>query len=163
MSDEPEQPDDVSDVLGRIGRIREPRDLGPAHCPKCGGQQTVTYLDAWNQGDYHCDACGRIERHRKWVERGEGDSLGPNTLASRSAGKHPFLVCYDYGTGGVWAYILAERESDIPRRFPDLRVVRHRPEWMSEAEAERIAVEMTLDIDDTMSDFLNALRGAGEP
>ncbi len=61
--------------------------------------------------------------------------------------KKPFLVCYDYGQGGVWAFVEAASEHDILRRFPELQVVGKRPSWMSETEMARIRERRTLDLD----------------
>jgi hypothetical protein len=42
--------------------------------------------------------------------------------------KRRFLVNYDYGMGGAWAFVLAEAEEEIVRRFPELTVVTDPPE-----------------------------------
>jgi hypothetical protein len=34
--------------------------------------------------------------------------------------KREYLVLYDYGMGGVWAYLTAENEDQIRERFPQL-------------------------------------------
>ncbi len=60
--------------------------------------------------------------------------------------KQPFLVVYDYGQGGVWAYAEAYSEDDVLRRFPELQVVETRPIWMSDEYAALLA-RGTLDID----------------
>lgn len=60
--------------------------------------------------------------------------------------KRAFLVCYDYGQGGVWAFVEAPSKLDIMRRFPELQVVDSTPGWMSEGELARIRAR-TLDLD----------------
>jgi hypothetical protein len=35
--------------------------------------------------------------------------------------KRKFLVSYDYGMGGAWAYVLAESEADIAARSTGTR------------------------------------------
>ncbi|MGI5146298.1 hypothetical protein ACQEVC_07880 [Plantactinospora sp. CA-294935] len=80
--------------------------------------------------------------------------------------KQEFLVVYDYGTGGVWAYIVAESEEQIAQHFPELRVVSIRPGWMDEREETSIRERLTIDIDDLQHQFLAALirarsQGAG--
>ena len=72
--------------------------------------------------------------------------------------KHPFLVLYDYGQGGVWAVILARSESEIRRRFPMLEVHRGPPDWLTGSDLSQIEHTMTIDIDDETNAFLAALR-----
>ena len=43
--------------------------------------------------------------------------------------KRPFLVVYDYGMGGLWAYVWAESEDQIAEKL-DAEVVRELPEWL---------------------------------
>lgn len=63
-----------------------------------------------------------------------------------------FLVVYDYGQGGVWAFVRAPSPDEIRRRFPELRVVSERPPWMSD--------ELRLQIEETESyDLDEAPRG----
>jgi len=51
-----------------------------------------------------------------------------------------FLVVYDYGQGGVWAYITARSSTEIVDRYPELRVVEVPPDWMSEERRARLPV-----------------------
>lgn len=46
-----------------------------------------------------------------------------------------FLVAYDYGMGGVWAFARATSAEEVTRTFPELAVVNVRPDWMT-AEVE---------------------------
>jgi hypothetical protein len=39
-------------------------------------------------------------------------------------------VVYDYGQGGVWAFIWAQSADDIRQRFRDLEVVNTLPSWL---------------------------------
>jgi hypothetical protein len=71
--------------------------------------------------------------------------------------KQEFLVVYDYGTGGVWAYIVADSEERIAQSFPELRVVSTRPQWIDEREEALIRERMTIDVDDLANPFLAAL------
>jgi len=71
--------------------------------------------------------------------------------------KHPYLVLYDYGQGGVWAYILAESKAQIRNTFPDLVVHDEPPKWMSAEELDSIRKKMTIDIADDHSRFLSRL------
>ena len=49
-----------------------------------------------------------------------------------------YLVCFDYGTGGVWRSIIAKSESEIRIKFPELTISKDIPSWMSEAEYSSI-------------------------
>lgn len=60
--------------------------------------------------------------------------------------KRPILVVYDYGAGGVWAFVLAESPEEVEREFPELNVVAPRPSWMNDDEEARIASEATYDL-----------------
>ena len=57
--------------------------------------------------------------------------------------KRPYLVVYDYGTGGLWAYIWAESEEQITSRL-DVEVVPEPPAWLI---GQKPGI-FTLDIDD---------------
>jgi hypothetical protein len=41
--------------------------------------------------------------------------------------KRSYLVCYDYGTGGLWAVVLARSAEEIDRDYPELIIVPKRP------------------------------------
>jgi hypothetical protein len=73
--------------------------------------------------------------------------------------KRPFLVAYDYGMGGLWAFMLAESPDDITRRFPTLVIVTERPSWMDDGEEDNLRSTMTVDIDDEDHPFVRALPG----
>ena len=45
-----------------------------------------------------------------------------------------FLVCYDYGTGGLWGVLLAPSEAAIQQRYPELLVVDEPPPWLTEED-----------------------------
>ena len=51
-----------------------------------------------------------------------------------------YLVVYDYGTGGLWAYVTASSETEILEAFPELEVVHEQPGWMGDAERGRLDV-----------------------
>jgi hypothetical protein len=52
--------------------------------------------------------------------------------------KGRYLVVHDYGTGGVWLYVLANSRADIDAMFPELRIVDELPEWMPGDLRERL-------------------------
>ena len=51
-----------------------------------------------------------------------------------------YLVVYDYGMGGLWAYVTASSATEILDAFPELEVVHEQPEWMDDAERGRLDV-----------------------
>lgn len=61
--------------------------------------------------------------------------------------KQPFLVCYDYDMGGLWAVIDARSENEILDRYPELTIAHERPKWMSDDEFHRILGSERHDID----------------
>ena len=72
-------------------------------------------------------------------------------LALRNEGKRPFLVVYDYGTGGVWIYIYAKSAEQIKARYPGLTVITEWRDWMTPDRVVEltatIGASMTFDID----------------
>lgn len=76
--------------------------------------------------------------------------------------KRDFLVVYDYGQGGVWAFLTARSRSEIERRFPELRVFERAPDWMSKSDLERIRAKMSFDLDRPTGWFATFLRERGE-
>jgi hypothetical protein len=67
--------------------------------------------------------------------------------------KKRFLVCYDYGMGGVWAIIDAHSSDEIIQRYPMLNVKEARPPWMNDDLYSSI-VARSFDIDDPPPDWL---------
>ena len=49
-----------------------------------------------------------------------------------------FLVCYDYGQGGIWLYLDAESPFQIANTYPDLTVFEKCPPFWNE-EMEKAA------------------------
>jgi hypothetical protein len=47
--------------------------------------------------------------------------------------KQRYLIGYDYGQGGLWAYVLAESAQQVADRFPFVKMVPERFEWMTDA------------------------------
>lgn len=71
--------------------------------------------------------------------------------------KTEFLAVHDYDTGGAWIYLLADSASQIHERYPELRVVSGRPNWLTDEEDQRLRERVTIDIADTENQFLAAL------
>lgn len=73
--------------------------------------------------------------------------------------KRRYLVANDYGTGGVWASVLAHSVEEIREKYPSLLVVDEPPAWLNTPERLRELEErMTVDIDDKNHPFLVAAR-----
>src|SRR2546423_424576 len=64
-----------------------------------------------------------------------------------AAMKRAFLVCYDYGQGGVWAFVKARSANEIEKSAPDLKVFNRRPRWMTSQHMARLEKTMSFDID----------------
>ncbi len=71
--------------------------------------------------------------------------------------KRTFLVVYDYGQGGRWAFVTADCETQITAQFPELKVVRDRPDWMSDEEQASIQHADSYDIDEPLTGLLAEL------
>lgn len=72
--------------------------------------------------------------------------------------KRPHLVLYDYGQGGVWAFILAASTEAIKQKYPKLAIYDEPPKWMTPADVDDIRGKMTIDIDDNSNPLLASLR-----
>jgi hypothetical protein len=46
--------------------------------------------------------------------------------------KKKFLVVHDYGTGGIWYYIIARSKEEIENKFPGFEVVEKEPSWLDD-------------------------------
>ena len=66
--------------------------------------------------------------------------------------KRRFLVVYDYGQGGVWAFVWARSAEEIRRTFRDLRVVESMPPWLTGEELAVTEQRMTFDVDNVGAD-----------
>ena len=77
--------------------------------------------------------------------------------------KKRFLVLYDYGQGGVWAYLLAESREYVREHFPGLTIYDVPPAWMSAKDLERVSKAMSIDAEDLRHPFLAALKETDRP
>ncbi|MBV2131169.1 hypothetical protein [Arsukibacterium indicum] len=48
--------------------------------------------------------------------------------------KRTFLVCCDYGTGGIWFLVDAESKKQIDALHPEFCAFETKPDWMSEGD-----------------------------
>jgi hypothetical protein len=82
-----------------------------------------------------------------------------------SAVKRRFLVVYDYGQGGVWAFVLATSANAIVERFPELQVIDEIPRWMDDDLRRKLESE-TQDVDEPrdglLADLVKMKKGRRE-
>lgn len=71
---------------------------------------------------------------------------------TKSSLKRRFLVLYDYGQGGVWAFVWARAVEEIHDKFRDLQVVEKMPEWLTGEQLAITEQKMTFDVDDVKPD-----------
>ena len=76
---------------------------------------------------------------------------------STAGEKQLYLVCYDYGPGGLWGVLLARSEEEIARVYPELVIAHDRPRWMSDDLYARICECEFHDIDGAPRGLLNAV------
>jgi len=67
-----------------------------------------------------------------------------------------FLTCYDYGTGGIWRYIIANSKQQILTKYPELEIADSIPKWMNQDLINQIN-DLTISIEDNDNDFFNAI------
>jgi hypothetical protein len=51
-----------------------------------------------------------------------------------SRDKQPFLVVLDHMKAGYWGVMNARSESEIKAKWPELKIIRQRPHWMTQQE-----------------------------
>jgi len=66
--------------------------------------------------------------------------------------KQRYLVVYDYGQGGVWAFVWARNVSEIEGTFRDLKVVEDMPPWLTGDALAKTEQRMTFDVDEIQPD-----------
>ncbi len=75
------------------------------------------------------------------------------------------LVAYDYGMGGIWAYLWAESDEQIRNKFSEVEVFAEPPAWWAKEKLAHIESEGVLDIENVSPEsFAKALledRGLG--
>ena len=69
------------------------------------------------------------------------------------------LVCYDYGSGGVWLYVEAEDRAALLKRYPALIIVDEKPPWLSPEEEAKLRAKIG---DPWWDAWLAALPGSDE-
>ena len=71
--------------------------------------------------------------------------------------KTPYLVCYDYGEGGLWAFVKARDAHEISAKYPELIVFPEPAPFYDKLQLEVIAADLTVDIDDEPTGWLREL------
>lgn len=74
--------------------------------------------------------------------------------------RQEFLVAFDYGQGGLWAFMTADSEDQIRARYPGLVIVTDRPDWLHGELERRLRETASLDVDDESDPFIRALIGS---
>lgn len=69
---------------------------------------------------------------------------------------YKFLTCYDYGTGRIWRYIIANFKQQILTKYPELEIADSIPKWMNKDLINQIN-DLTISIEDNDNDFFNAM------
>lgn len=64
-----------------------------------------------------------------------------------------YLAAYDYGQGGVWAFLRAESREAIESRYTDVVVVDAPPGWMTAEFVTHLRETMTFDVGDPRVPF----------
>lgn len=93
---------------------------------------------------------------RLQVTRPEGED------GAASDEKKPFIVCDDYGMGGLWGVMMARSEAEITAKYPELVVVPERPAWMTDESYERMWDNEMHDIDGLPWGMLNGIMADRE-
>ena len=77
--------------------------------------------------------------------RGQGDHpiavVRNDGRVTNAPPDEPFLVCYDYGMGGLWGVLMAPSAAAIEARYPDLHIADEPPAWMSSEELSTLGEE----------------------
>ena len=68
--------------------------------------------------------------------------------------KQKHFVVYDYGQGGLWAFIYADSPQQIVELYPELKVVSEIPAWMTDELRSRLETTETYDLDSPPSGLL---------
>ena len=66
--------------------------------------------------------------------------------------KSKFLTVYDYGSGGIWRFVMAVSKNQIMDRYPNLEVVDEIPSWMDGKILSKLE-SLIIDIDDSDNQY----------
>lgn len=82
-----------------------------------------------------------------------------NASVTEASYDQPFLVCYDYGTGGLWGVLMAPSVTAIKAKYPELDVAGEPPSWMSDERFQSLRDEPLWLDDEPPQGLLHALVG----
>jgi hypothetical protein len=71
--------------------------------------------------------------------------------------RREYLVCYDYGQGGVWGLVRAETPEEIRTKYPELLVAPSRQPWMTDEWMSAIEEKSAYDLDEKPRGLLAAI------
>lgn len=91
---------------------------------------------------------GRKIRSRDRVRGVSTDTSGGDT--------NLYLVCYDYGMGGLWGYVRSSTEVEILTLYPELIVFAESTDYISAETKSRLRRE-PLDLSDSPSGLLKVV------
>jgi len=74
-----------------------------------------------------------------------------------TAKKASYLVCYDYGQGGLWAFVKGHSAQEISVRYPELMVFPEAPPFYNQSQLNIIADALTVDVDDEPTGWLKEM------
>jgi len=81
------------------------------------------------------DQCGRhvvangTSAHA--ADRADVRMFGKDDGVTKIPPDEPFLVCYDYGMGGLWGVLMAPSLAAIRVKYPELDIANGPPTWMT--------------------------------
>ena len=68
--------------------------------------------------------------------------------------KKEYITVDDYGTGGIWYYMLARSKNEIEKKYPGLDVLEKEPDWFDDAIRDTLE---HVDIDDEPTNHLKTM------
>jgi hypothetical protein len=71
--------------------------------------------------------------------------------------KKRFLTVHNYGMGGIWMYITAQRAGDITEAYPELEVFGEPPSFLDQAELGQIERDESYDLEEPPRGYLKGL------
>ena len=97
-----------------------------------------------------------LQRLYEWQSYDNESDLKKDFLISlKRTMKQKYLVVHDYGTGGIWYYIIARSKEEIESKFPGFEVIEEEPAWLDEKTKQTLEIH---DIDDEpVDDYLKSM------
>ncbi|GAA0856641.1 hypothetical protein [Aliiglaciecola litoralis] len=67
-----------------------------------------------------------------------------------------YLVCLDYGSGGIWRVVQADSKNSILTHYPELEIADVKPEWMSNQIYQEYC-NNPINLEDSSNKFFQAI------